>query len=338
MTTAPHATSLPALAGIHHVTAIASDPQRNLDFYTKVLGMHLVKLTVNFDDPGSYHFYFGNAAGSPGTILTFFPWPHVKRGIHGAGTVSETAFAAPRSSLAFWLDRLHQAGLSPQHFHRFGTTGIAFEDPDGMHLEIVGVDAPAGKPFSSADIPSEHALRGFFSVTLRVRRAAATLRLLTSTMGLREAGRESTPQGTRVRLLLGDDQAPGQTPGRLPGLVADVLEDPHAPDTKLGAGIVHHVAWRVPDLDREIAWQQALSSAGVRVTPVQDRSYFQSVYYREPGGVLYELATDGPGFAIDESPDALGEALRLPDMHRHAEQHIRTALPRITLPTGKNAP
>jgi glyoxalase family protein len=317
------------IAALHHVTAIARDLQRNLDFYTKTLGLRLVKLTVNFDDPGTYHFYFGNEAGEPGTVLTFFPWANVKRGVQGAGAVIATAFAVPAESLDFWQNRL---AASPdianlQRITRWGAQVITFEDHDGMRLEIIASDNGA-KPWNSGDIPAQHALRGFHSVTLAVRAAAPTLALLAESMGYEIVDRVREADATRTRL-----RASASATGGFATLL-DVLEDGALPDTSLGAGVVHHVAFRVPDVEAQATWQQHLAHRGLRATPVQDRSYFQSIYFREPGHVLFEFATDSPGFATDEPLASLGGSLKLPPQYEHARARILQTLPRITLPGG----
>lgn len=317
------------ISALHHVTAIAKDPQRNLDFYIKTLGLRLVKLTVNFDDPGTYHFYFGNEAGDPGTVLTFFPWANVKRGVQGAGAVIATAFAAPQGSLDFWHQRLAASAdvANLQRTTRFGAHALTFEDHDGMRLEIIASDTGA-KSWASAGVPAEHALRGFHSVTLAVRSAGRTLALVTESMGYEVVEQAREGNATRTRLRASASAAGGFA------TLLDVLEDSLLPDTKLGAGVVHHVAFRVPNLEAQATWQQHLAHRGLRATPVQDRSYFQSIYFREPGHVLFEFATESPGFATDEPLASLGGALKLPQQYEHARARILQTVPRITLPSG----
>lgn len=290
------------ITGLHHVTAIASDPQRNLDFYTEVLGLRFVKRTVNFDDPGTYHFYFGDDAGSPGTILTFFPWPHARRGHAGAGEVTKTAFSIPQDSIAYWEQRLRDKGVLVERTGtRFGGAEevLTLSDPDGMKIELVAhADAPQITPSRYADVPAEYALCGFFGVTLLERsldRTAETIKML----GFEPIAAE----GNRTRFA--------SPAGSSLGNHIDVVVDPNAGYGRPGAGSVHHIAYRAKDDAAQLAWLDEIAKH-LQVTPVQDRTYFHSIYFREPGGVLFELATDPPGFGIDETPDTLGEALRIP--------------------------
>jgi glyoxalase family protein len=314
------------IRGIHHITAIAKDPQRTLDFYTKVLGLHLVKLTVNFDDPSSYHYYFANASGDPGSVLTFFPWPAAARGggRQGTGSVTATAFNVQEDSLPFWARRLESAGVSSSELRRLGDRVLTFVDPDGMPLELIaspGFPSVASHPGS--DIPAESMVRGFHSATLALHDAQPTLRLLRDVMGFRVVATE----GDRTRLV-----APGQASH---AQIIDLLHQPTALSSKLGAGVVHHIAFRMEHDGAQRAWSDHLQhAAGMRVTGVANRDYFRSVYFREPGGVLFELATDVPGFAIDEPAERLGSALMLPAQYEHARAAITRALPRITLPNG----
>jgi glyoxalase family protein len=306
------------IVGLHHVTAIASDPQRNLDFYTAVLGLRFVKRTVNFDDPGTYHFYFGDDAGSPGTILTFFPWPQAVRGHAGAGEVTKTAFSVPLASLEYWRDRLMDQGvLVEQAGTRFEEQVLTFPDPDGMKIEIVGHDG-AGEANAPrfASVPAEHSIRGFFGVTLLQQRAdetAAILRL----MGFMEIGQD----GSRVRFA---------ADGHALGNHIDLLVYPAAKFGRSGAGSVHHIAFRAKDEAAQKEWRAEIAKH-LAVTPVLDRTYFRSIYFREPGGVLFELATDPPGFALDEPLESLGEELRLPPWLEPKRRVIENKLAPITL-------
>jgi glyoxalase family protein len=307
------------ISGIHHVTAIASDPQRNLDFYTQVLGLRLVKRTVNFDDPGTYHFYFADETGTPGTILTFFPWPMAAPGKAGVGQVTVTSFAAPEGSLEFWERRLTSAGApAEREGKRFGEEVLSFFDPDGLKLELVATPlAKTKQPWVDASVPAEHALDGFHSVSLceqGYERTAQTLEV----MGFRKVSED----GNRFRFEVGEGGS---------GARADVLCASEAPHGRMGAGSVHHVAWRVADDAAQKAWREHLVTQDLDVTPVRDRCYFHSIYFLEPGGVLFELATDPPGFATDETVDKLGEALKLPVwLERHRTQ-IEQVLPPIEL-------
>jgi glyoxalase family protein len=315
-----------ALGGIHHVTAIASDPQQNVDFYMGLLGLRLVKRTVNFDDPGSYHLYYGDDLGRPGTAMTFFAWPGAPRGRGGTGEVGVTAFSVPFESVHFWRERLAAAGVTVQSDEeRWGDRVLALEDLDGMALEIVGARDGDPRPgWADGPVPAEHAVRGFHAPTLVVPALAPSERMLSEIMGFRRVAED----GPRVRFATGEG-APGQT--------VDLVVRPG--DRPLqAAGSVHHIAFRTPDDATEAAWQSTLRAHGVGVTEVRDRQYFHSIYYREPGGVLYEIATDEPGFAIDESPDALGTALKLPPWLEQHRARIEDSLPPITLPTQEAAP
>ena len=301
------------IPGIHHVTAIAGDPAGNVAFYAGVLGMRLVKKTVNFDDPGSYHLYYGDESGSPGTITTFFPWPGARRGRWGTGQVGTVSFAAPQGSLAWWSERLKQHGVKAERGETLGEERLAFEDPDGLRLEIATPPAAHGRPWSRGPVPEEHALRGFARVTLAVADHEGTAALLTEAMGFRPVAESSQ----RFRFAAGD------------GIAAqvDVLEVPDAGPGRIAVGNVHHVAWRAPSEAEQLGWRERLADHGVDVTPVLDRQYFRSVYFREPGGVLFEIATDPPGFATDEAPDQLGTALKLPPWLEPQRARIEAVLP-----------
>jgi glyoxalase family protein len=310
---------LAPIVGLHHVTAIASDPQRNLDFYTEVLGLRFVKRTVNFDDPGTYHFYFGDDAGSPGTILTFFPWPHARRGRAGAGEVTHTAYSVPSGSLDYWEKRLADNGiLAERSGKRFNEDVLTFADPDGMKIELVAhADAPDITVPRYADVPREHALRGFYGVTMLHRALAPTEKAL-NVLGFAKVAEE----GNRVRFR--------SAAGTVLGNQIDVVVDPNAAYGSSGAGSVHHIAFRATDDAAQEAWRGEIAKH-LSVTPVQDRDYFHSIYFREPGGVLFELATDNPGFAIDESIETLGEALHVPAWLEPQRPLIEARLSPLTL-------
>lgn len=313
--------------GIHHVTAICGEPQRNLDVYAGMLGLRFVKRTVNFDDPQTYHFYYGDGQGRPGSILTFFPWPGARRGRIGTGQVAVTSFAVAPSSIGFWVERLVHHGVTFQGPARRGPEPeaaeqvISFQDHDGLLLEIVG--APGAEARSGWDgapgISPEHALRGFHSVTLWAERGEATEALLLGTMGFRPIGEVG---GSR-RFAAGD----GGT-----GTLVNVRSVGGFPAGVGGVGTVHHVAFRVADDAAELAVRGQVLAAGFEATPVIDRQYFHSVYFREPGGVLFELATDPPGFAIDEPMVSLGQRLMLPPQYERYRPQIEAALPPIHLP------
>ncbi len=308
------------IPGIHHVTAIASDPQRNLDFLTQVLGLRLVKLTVNFDDPGTYHFYFGDELGHPGTILTFFPWPGARPGTRGNGQVAVTSFSIPEGSTGYWQERLKHHGISVgESSRRFDEEAVVFLDPDGMQLELVArPSADAHNAWEGGPVPPEYTIRGFHSVTFWEKGPERTAELLTQTLGFRllqEAGQ-------RLRF-----QSMSNAPGRL----VDVIRRPKGEPGRGGAGTVHHVAWRTSDDAEQVAWQKEIAELGIRVTPVMDRQYFHSIYFREPGGVLFEIATDPPGFTWDEPPGQLGQALKLPPWLESRRAEIEQALPNLHL-------
>ncbi len=308
------------IAGIHHVTAIASDPQRNVDFYTEVLGLRLVKRTVNFDDPGAYHLYFGDEMGSPGSILTFFAWPMAGRGHAGVGQVDVTSFAVPEDSLKYWEQRLLSAGISAERSDkRFDEDVLTLADPDGLRLELVAKSEThsAGRPWKDAPIPVQHAIRGFCSVTLCEHGYEATAQLL-KTMGFMKTGEH----GNRFRFDVGEGGA---------GARVDVLCASEAAYGRIAVGTVHHVAWRVADDSSQLSWRKRLVDEHLNVTPVIDRCYFHSIYFREPGGVLFELATDPPGFATDEAVEKLGEALKLPPWLEPHRNKIEQVLPPIQL-------
>ena len=315
-----------AVPGIHHVTAIAGDPQANVDFYVGLLGLRLVKRTVNFEDPGTYHLYFGDHTGRPGTILTFFPWPGAPRGRHGVGQATSTAFAVPAGSIAFWTDRLAAAGVSfGEPVTRFDEGVLRLEDPDGLRLELVGraVGMP-DEPWDHGDVPAEHAIRGLAGVTIAERDAAATEALLVSALGFRRVGRA----GMLTRL---------EAAGREPGAVVDLIEERDGTPGRIAVGTVHHVAFRARSDAEQQAWRTELLGAGLAVSPVRDRNYFRSIYFREPGGVLFEIATDLPGFAIDEPPAELGGALMLPPWLEPRRTELEAVLPPLSTRPGWRA-
>lgn len=298
------------ILGIHHVTAMAGDPVANVSFYTQVLGLRLIKRTVNFDDPSTYHLYFGDSVGTPGSVLTFFYWAGQPHGRVGPGQVTATAWSAPVASLPFWKARLAAKGVVFTEQIRFGDGVLRFSDPDGLGLEIIGTsEADTRYPFPHPEVPVEQGLRGFHSVTLTHCDSARTATLLVNRMGLREAARD--PALNRVRYTAG-------TSG--PGTYVDLVTEPDSVRGQAGLGTVHHLAFRVADDAAELTARSEWVSAGLHVSPQMDRNYFHSIYAREPGGVLFEIATDSPGFAIDEPPAALGTTLKLPaqlEPHRH---------------------
>ncbi|CAH1663302.1 ring-cleaving dioxygenase [Chelatococcus asaccharovorans] len=303
--------------GIHHVTAIAGPARRNFHFYTEVLGLRFVKRTVNFDDPGTYHFYFGDAAGSPGTILTFFPWEHVAPGRLGVGETQETVFRVPEGSIGYWTHRFVEKGVVHQAPEkRFGETVLAFKDPDGMRLALVGVAGIEAEPaWGGSDVPAENAIRGFHSVSLLIKDAAPTGAILTDVLGFGEIGRE----GTLIRYKAGDTAIGGIVDLRVAG---DFLP------ARMGGGSVHHVAFRAADDAAQEAMVKKLAeNHGIQTTEQKDRNYFRSVYFREPGHVLFEIATDVPGFAVDEPLASLGQDLKLPSFLERRRAEIEAVLP-----------
>ena len=304
------------MSGVHHVTAIAGKPGRNLDFYTRALGLRLVKKTVNFDDPGTYHLYYGDEQGKPGTILTFFPWEHAAPGRNGDGLAEETAFRVPAESIGYWTHRLIDKGVPYEALEkRFGEPVLSFTDPDGLSLALVGVTGASAEPaWSDASIPVEHAIRGFHGVTLMIEKAEPTGAILTGVFGFNETGRE----GSLVRYAAANGQ-PGnivtirQTGGFLPGL--------------MGRGSVHHIAFRAADDGQQSAMANTLRQEyGMQPTEQLDRQYFRSVYFRESGGNLFEIATDEPGFAVDEPVATLGRELKLPPFLEPHRREIEAAL------------
>ncbi len=303
------------LLGLHHVTAIASDPKRNVEFYTQVLGLRLVKKTVNFDDPGTYHLYYGDYAATPGTLLTFFLWENLPRGRTGAGQTSAIAYSVPAAALDFWRTRLRARGVVATDAVRLGEPALAFADFDGLPLELIGTAGLDPRPPAPhPDVPAKFGVRGFHSVTLAAGAGDQTARVLTQDMGYRLADQD----GPRVRYAVA---------GGGPGAVVDLLIDPDQPRARGGVGTVHHVAFRTSDDAGQREAHAELTARGFDVSPIMDRSYFHSIYYREPNGVLFEIATDGPGFTVDEPLDRLGGTLRLPPRHEPLRAQIEAQLP-----------
>lgn len=306
--------------GIHHVTAIASDPQRNLDFYAGTLGLRLVKRTVNFDDPSTYHFYYGDRTGLPGTLLTFFPWPGARGGRAGTGQAVRTSFSVPADSLDFWKERLGKEGVTTLSEHeRFGQRSLRFADPDGLSLELVGDAAQESAAAASHEvIPDAAAIRRIHGNLLQLRGTDATASLLTDVLGLELTASDGPIQRFRPR--------GGEGGG------VDLIRDGSATAGAMGAGTVHHVAWRAADSAHQARLRGEVLGFGLQVTPVVDRQYFRSIYFREPGGVLFEIATDDPGFLIDEPEETLGESLRLPPRYETQREQIERGLPGILVP------
>jgi glyoxalase family protein len=307
--------------GLHHVTAIGGDPQRNVDFYVRAMGLRLVKRTVNFDSPGSYHLYYGDGEGRPGSLLTFFPWKGVPAGRVGSGQSTTTAFSVPAGSLGWWAEHLRSVGVA-------STTGtvsseeerLSLRDPDALQLDLVASSvADPRDPWDSADVPAEHAIRGQHSSVLTVRDPAGTASVLTDDLGLRLVDE----RGGRFRFAAGDGG---------PGALVDLVADPAAERGLTAGGTVHHVAFRVPGRAEQQAWRDELADRGHHVTEILDRRYFTSVYFREPGGVLFEIATDTPGFDVDEPLLELGRSLRLPPWLEPSRADIEASVPPVRLP------
>jgi glyoxalase family protein len=298
------------ILGIHHVTSLASDPQRNLDFYTRFLGLRLVKRTVNFDAPDVYHLYYGDETGTPGTILTFFPFPDAVRGKRGAGETAGVAFSVPGGSLGAWAERLSREGIPfDGPTTRLGQEILSFEDPDGMVVEIVADAEPAG---------SSHAIRRIHGVTFTQADLEGPAGFLTGVLGFKPAGSEDA----RYRFVAGPEDSAARV---------DIVVAPGMKRGRQSAGSVHHVAWRVKDDEEQLRWRRDLMRAGSSPTEVMDRSYFHSIYFREPGGVLFEIATDPPGFAIDEPVSSLGTSLKLPAWLEEDRARIERHLPPLNV-------
>ena len=303
------------MSGIHHVTAISGNPLKNIQFYKELLGLRLVKKTVNFDDPGTYHLYYGDESGTPGTILTFFPWEHAAPGRGGVGKTQQTAFRVPARSIGYWTHRFIAKGVAHEALEkRFGETVLSFTDPDGMSLALVGVPgAENEKAWSTGDIPAEHSIRGFHGVTLLIEDAAKTATILTDVLRFEAAGREGSISRYRAPTAVGGVVDIYEAKGFLPG--------------RLGRGSVHHIAFRAADdtAQAEMA-RKLVNEHGMHPTDQKDRNYFRSIYFREPGGILFEIATDIPGFAVDEPLATLGEALKLPPFLEAHRKDIEQAL------------
>jgi glyoxalase family protein len=306
------------ISGLHHITAIAGEAQRNYDFYTKVLGLRLVKKTVNFDDPGTYHFYYGDEVGTPGTILTFFPWEGIQKGRTGTGMATEIGYSVSKGSLEFWKNRLEEFQVQYQPIsERFGEQYIQLEDRDGLLLNLVANNAPDNrKPWTTSDVAGDAATKGFHSIVLSVRKSEATARVLTDIFGYKLL----TQEGNRFRFITDAIQTAN---------IVDIVEDPNGQPGINAGGTNHHVAFRVKDDNILMEFREKVRSAGLNITGKIDRNYFYSLYFREPGGVLFELASDNPGFATDESVSELGTHLMLPAQYENSRKKIEEALSKL---------
>ena len=314
------------IQGLHHITAVAKNPQENVDFYESVLGQRLVKKTVNFDDPGTYHLYYGDEIGTPGTIMTFFPWANMHKGRVGNGETSAVGYAIPKGSVVYWRDRLASMKVTiDKEETRFGEEVLVFKDAEGIQIELVATDDPSTIQFwDEGSVPEEHALRGFHSVTLLLDTVGPTAELLIDQMGYLFVGQE----GGRYRYK-------GASNDR--GLYIDIAENPGGQRGAFGAGSIHHIAFRTVDDEEQLEYRQVFANAGHQVTPVRDRQYFHSIYFREPGGVLFEVATDAPGFLYDEPVDDLGNNLKLPPWLEGQRDALEQRLPAITRIKNQNA-
>lgn len=300
--------------GIHHITAFVRNAQENVDFYAGVLGLRLVKKTINFDAPEVYHLYFGDQQGSPGTIITFFPWANSRKGKVGGGQVGVTTYVVPTGSFSFWKERLTKFNVAFEETVRFGETFLQFEDRDGLKLEIV--ERAAGKPseWAFGGVPVDKAIKGFGGAILYSTAPDSTQHLLEHVMGLRKVGQE----GLYARYASTADI------GNIIDIPVQAMEPGHG-----GAGTVHHIAWRAVDDAEHARWRTHVEESGYHPTPIVDRQYFNALYFREAGGILFEIATDPPGFARDEEPNALGEELKLPEWYEPKRAVIESLLPPI---------
>ena len=308
------------ILGLHHVTATVDDAQQDLDFCLDVLGMRLVKKTVNFDNHHVYHFYYGNEHGTPGTIWTTFPYKDrgVRVGTKGAGQVVTTSFSVPAASMGFWRTQLKAAGVEARDIEgRFGEEAIGLTDPSGLWFELIGTTGDARTPWTGNGVEGGEAIRGLHSVTVSIRSLAPSLALLTDVLGYVVVNQD----GARTRVSVG-----GSTPGHF----IDIIEDPHADSAVNGLGTVHHVAMAISTAEEQLRLREELLQMGLKVTEVRDRCYFQSIYFREPGGVLFEVATIQPGFAVDEDPASLGRALKLPPWEEPHRAIIEVGLASVT--------
>jgi glyoxalase family protein len=309
------------IEGLHHVTAIAGEPQVNIDFYAGVLGLRLVKLTVNFDDPTTYHLYYGDGQGHPGTIMTFFPWPGAFKGRIGTGQLIVTSFAVPEKSLPYWRERLRKRGVEfDEATSDFGEELLFFRDPDGLQLELVSTsNANPDRVWARGPVPTEHAVRGFHHVTLSENGYERTASLLTDVLSFKQIAK----QRNRFRYAVADGA---------PSTIVDLVCAPEGRPGSVAVGTVHHVAWRTATNAEQVQWRETLRELEYDVTPIIDRQYFHSIYFLEPGGVLFEIATDPPGFATDETVGRLGTSLKLPPWLEEDRPELERLLPRVELP------
>ncbi len=313
------------ILGIHHVTAMSGHPQTNVDFYHGVLGLRLVKVSVNQDDPNTYHLFYGDGSGSPGSAMTFFPWTNMSAGYVGARQVGVTAFSVPKSSLSYWKQRLTEANTSFTEEDRLGEPTLLFADPDGLLLELIGTTNDPRPAWQDSHVPAEHGIHGFQRVDLWAQETGPTADFLTQVFGAERADKV----GDRTRFTLREGN---------PGQIVDVVELPGRPKGQFGKGTVHHVAFRTENEITEEAVRQQVIAYGLQPTEEIDRFWFKSVYFREPGHVLFELATDGPGFSADELHEKLGETLILPPWLESRRASLEQSLTKFELPNGVQFP
>lgn len=305
------------ILGLHHITAIANNAKRNLDFYTDVLGQRLVKKTVNFDDPGTYHFYFGDEKGTPGSILTFFPWEGIGQGQNGSGMATHIGYAVEKGAFDFWKERLTSKGIAYGEDEIFGEKLISLKDPDGLQLQIIEAsDKDVRQGWITKEIESSVSLKGFHNVTLSLNHAQLTSKVLTDLLGYELKKQE----GDRYRFETSTVDSAN---------IVDVIENRNLPKGRGAAGTNHHIAFRVKDDTILMEIREKILSAGLQITPKIDRDYFYSLYFREPGGVLFELATDNPGFTRDEALEELGSGLKLPKQYEGYRSEIEERLPKL---------
>lgn len=304
------------ILGLHHITAIAGEAQRNYDFYTKVLGLRLVKKTVNFDDPGTYHFYYGDEVGTPGSILTFFPWEGIQKGRIGTGMATEIGYSVPKASLEFWNNRFNELKIKHGEVsERFGEHYLSFEDPDGLLLNLIAPTVEDDrKPWTTQEVKEDAAVKGFHSVVLTVKQVEPTAKILNEIFGYKLL----TQEGNRYRFV---------TDANATANIVDIVEEPNGNYGYNAGGTNHHVAFRAKDDNIMMEFREKIKSAGLNITEKIDRNYFYSLYFREPNGVLFEIASDNPGFAVDESVHELGTHLMLPSQYEEYRKRIEEWLP-----------
>lgn len=312
------------ILGLHHITAIANKAQRNLDFYTQIIGLRFIKKTVNFDDPKTYHFYFGNETGAAGTILTFFPWEGIGKGKNGSGMATHIGYSVAKGALGFWKKRLESHNISYKEESLFDENLISFQDPDGLQLCLIEpLTADGRSGWTTDEINQQVAIKGFHSVALTLQNAQATARILTDVLGYQLQKQE----GNRYRYATDSIDT---------AHLIDIIEDPSIPRGHNAAGTNHHIAFRVKDDTILMQIREKVLAAGLNITPKIDRDYFFSLYFREPGGVLFEIATENPGFTVDEPLRELGSSLKLPKQYQAMRSQIEAALPKLRQDNNPN--